>query len=362
MALTSPNYLSNFDQNESYVVLKGVSKNFGDIKAVSEISLEIRKGEFFSLLGPSGCGKTTILRLIAGLERPDRGVIKIGASFVAGESWVPPEKRNVGFVFQDYALFPHMTVFENIAFGLRGLSKKELNDRVRELLEMVDLPEVAKRYPHELSGGQQQRVALARALAISPKIMLLDEPFSNLDTDLRAEIRMATKKILKERETTTILVTHDQEEAFALSDRIGVLNGGKLEQVGKPEEIYHRPLTRFVANFVGRANFIKARIEGELLISDIGIIKCKTPLNFYNQEIELMIRPDYVDFVEDPKGEGLIVDREFLGPVILYRIRLPIGETILSLKPSTKIFQPGFRVKLNIDPSHIIFFSGNQCI
>ncbi|MBT9132914.1 MAG: Spermidine/putrescine import ATP-binding protein PotA [Firmicutes bacterium] len=247
----------------SHVLLKGVSKAFGRVTAISDLTLEIKKEEFFSLLGPSGCGKTTILRLIAGLEMPDKGTIAIGERIVAGPEWVQPEKRRIGLVFQDYALFPHMTVFKNISFGLTDCSKNELKKKVMELLKMVGLSDAAQRYPHELSGGQQQRVALARALAPSPQVMLLDEPFSNLDADLRMELRTETKRILKESGTTTILVTHDQEEAFSMSDRVGVLNNGRLEQVGMPEQIYHRPLTRFVAGFVGRADFVRGRIEGE---------------------------------------------------------------------------------------------------
>lgn len=346
----------------TYVLLKNLTKLFnGNIKAVSDLTMEVKKGEFFSLLGPSGCGKTTILRLIAGLERSDKGNILIGGRIVAGSEWVPPEKRKIGFVFQDYALFPHMTVFKNIAFGLTGCSKKELKHKVMEMLELVGLSDMAERYPHELSGGQQQRVALARALAPSPQVMLLDEPFSNLDADLRTELRTETKSILKRRGTTTILVTHDQEEAFSLSDRVGVLNSGKLEQVGTPEEIYHRPVTRFVANFVGRADFIDGRIEGDSVISDIGVFKCSNemPEEYMTESIniDLMIRPDDVDFVIDPQGNASIIGAEFLGAEIIYKISLAAGKVIHSIKPSTKIFRVGSRVKINIDPVHVIVFS-----
>lgn len=348
----------------SYVLLKGISKTFGSVTAVSELTLGIRRGEFFSLLGPSGCGKTTILRLIAGLEKPDSGSITIGGRIVAGEEWVPPEKRKIGFVFQDYALFPHMTVFENIAFGLTGYSKKELKQKVMEMLELVGLTDMAERYPHELSGGEQQRIALARALAPSPEVMLLDEPFSNLDADLRRKLRTETKRILKKSGITTILVTHDQEEAFSLSDRVGVLNSGRLEQIGTPEETYHKPATRFVANFVGRADFISGKIEGGYVISDIGVFKCGNgvPEEYMTKsiDVDLMIRPDDVDFVIDPQGNASIIEAEFLGEKIIYKISLSGGKIIHSARSSTRIFGVGSRVKISVDPARIIVFSKDE--
>ncbi len=348
----------------SHVLLKDISKTFGSVTAIPELMLEIKKGEFFSLLGPSGCGKTTILRMIAGLERPDNGNITIGERIVAGAEWVPPEKRKIGLVFQDYALFPHMTVFKNIAFGLTGCFKNELKQKVMEMLDIVGLAEMAQRYPHELSGGQQQRVALARALAPSPQVMLLDEPFSNLDADLRMELRTETKRILKEKGTTTILVTHDQEEAFSLSDRVGVLNNGRIEQVAMPDEIYHRPLTRFVAGFVGRADFVRGRIEGDSVVSGIGIFPLTGPLdeNIRHglQDVDIMIRPDDVDFVIDPKGNASIIEAEFLGAEIIYKISLPDGKVIHSIRPSTKIFSVGSRISITVDPAHIVLFQSKE--
>jgi iron(III) transport system ATP-binding protein len=341
----------------AYVSLKNLTKLFnGKVKAVYDLSMEVKKGEFFSLLGPSGCGKTTILRLIAGLERPDGGIITIGDSVAAGASWIHPEKRGVGIVFQDYALFPHMTVFKNIAFGLRGCTKIEVKKKVTGTLELVGLAGLADRYPHELSGGQQQRIALARALAPSPKVMLLDEPFSNLDADLRLELRTETRRILKEKGTTTLLVTHDQEEAFSLSDRVGVLNNGRLEQVGTPEETYHKPVTRFVANFVGRADFISGRIEGDSVISAIGIFKCGDAVPCDTMDVDLMIRPDDLDCIADPSGNATVVDAQFLGAEIIYRLRLHNGKTIHSIKPSTNIIGIGSKVRIRVDPAHIIVF------
>jgi iron(III) transport system ATP-binding protein len=345
----------------AYVSLKNLTKLFnGDVRAVYDLSMTVKKGEFFSLLGPSGCGKTTILRLIAGLERPDNGIIQIGDKIVAGAEWVHPEKRGVGIVFQDYALFPHMTVFKNIAFGLRGCAKNEVKKKVTEALELVGLAGMADRYPHELSGGQQQRIALARALAPSPKVMLLDEPFSNLDADLRMELRTETRRILKEKGTTTILVTHDQEEAFSLSDRVGVLNNGRLEQIGTPEEIYHRPITRFVANFVGRADFIGGRIEGDAVISDIGVFKCGDAMPCDTIDVDLMIRPDDVDCIADPSGDATVVDAQFLGAEIIYRLRFHNGKIIHSIKPSTNIFGIGSKVRISVDPAHIVIFKKDE--
>ncbi len=346
-----------WDSSEVHLELENVSKTFGSIFAVKGVSLKIYRGEFFSLLGPSGSGKSTILKLIAGLERPDEGSIKIEGKVVAdGNSWVPPEKRGVGLVFQNYALFPHMTVFENVAYGISSLPKQEVKKRVRELLELVGLSQKEKHYPHQLSGGEQQRVALARALAGAPKIMLLDEPFSNLDADLRRSLRKQTKQILKSLGTTTILVTHDQEEALSLSDRVGVINGGVLEQVGTPFEIYHRPSTRFVADFVGMADFYKGKIEGGILISEIGSFPVNGQWKGKSEEVELMIRPDDVDFEPDPKGEAVISEVEFLGADIIYSISLPKGRLIHSVKTSRELYPVGTRVKIKIEPNHIVIF------
>jgi len=253
-----------------------------------------------------------------------------------------------------------MTVFKNIAFGLTGCSKNERKQRVMELLKIVGLSDAAQRYPHELSGGQQQRVALARAIAPSPQVMLLDEPFSNLDADLRMELRTETKRILKESGTTVILVTHDQEEAFSLSDRVGVLNHGMLEQVGAPDEIYHRPLSRFVAGFVGRADFVHGRIEGDFVISGIGNFPLDRSLDGEIkqglQDVDIMIRHDDVDFVIDPEGNASIIEAEFLGAEIIYKISLPDGKVIHSIKPSARIFSVGSRVRITVDPAHIVVF------
>ncbi|GAB3420880.1 hypothetical protein GCM10027435_24130 [Haloparvum alkalitolerans] len=250
------------------VELDGVSRRYGDATAVSDVDLRIREGEFFTLVGPSGCGKTTTLRLIAGFEAPDAGTVRLGGRSVEG---VPPEERNVGVVFQNYALFPHMTVGENVAYGLNfaeppgGVTREE---RVRDLLELVDLPGMADREPDELSGGQRQRVAMARALAPGPEVLLLDEPMSALDAQLRERLRAQVKAIQRELGITTVYVTHDQEEALAVSDRVAVMREGTPEQVAPPRTVYRRPATRFVAEFVGDNNVFEGRVEAVENVAD----------------------------------------------------------------------------------------------
>jgi iron(III) transport system ATP-binding protein len=265
--------------SESLIILESVVKRFPEAFVLGPITLDVKKGELVAVLGPSGCGKTTLLRLIAGFERPDEGSIVIEGRIVAGRSqWVEPEDRQVGMVFQDYALFPHLTVAQNVSFGQtssglyafasqwlakmkvkRSLSRRSL---VRELLQLVGLAGFEDRYPHELSGGEQQRVALARALAANPRVLLLDEPFSNLDADLRPKMRAELKILLHRLNCTTIFVTHDQEEAFELADRIAVLHAGRLEQIDTPEKLYREPATRFVAEFIGHADFLTGRARG----------------------------------------------------------------------------------------------------
>ncbi|HYN88168.1 MAG TPA: ABC transporter ATP-binding protein, partial [Ardenticatenaceae bacterium] len=233
----------------------GLAKSFGDVRAVDNLSLAVRPGEVVAVLGPSGCGKTTALRLIAGFERPDAGEVRIGERVVAGrDTCLPPERRRVGLVFQNYALFPHMSVAENVAYGVRRGQDRAA--RVREILSRVELDGLDARLPHELSGGQQQRVALARALAPQPEVLLMDEPFSNLDAGLRAQVRKEVREILRVTNTAVLFVTHDQEEALLMGDRVAILHAGAVEQVGAPADVFHTPATRFVAGFLGVADFI----------------------------------------------------------------------------------------------------------
>ncbi len=247
------------------ISIEGVHKRYApdNVVAVDGFSLDVEEGEILTLLGPSGCGKTTMLRLIAGLEVPDEGSITIGGQVVVGgRSWVPPERRGVGMVFQDYALFPHLTVGQNVAFGLTDMPRSRRRERAQEVLHSLGLPQHYDRYPHELSGGQRQRVALARSLAPKPLVVLMDEPFSNLDSHLREQIRDDVVQAVRASGTTCILVSHDQRDALAVSDRVAVMNQGRLEQLGTPKEIYKHPHSIFVATFVGRTNLLQGKIHG----------------------------------------------------------------------------------------------------
>ena len=342
--------------------LEGVSKRYTEAsRAVNNLSLEVEAGEILAILGPSGCGKTTTLRLIAGFERPDMGRVSIAERLVAGDGhWVPPEARGVGMVFQDYALFPHLTVAENVAFGLRA-ERPERERRVEEVLGLVGLGEFHGRYPHELSGGQQQRVALARALAPRPVVVLLDEPFSNLDPDLRAQMRRDVHGILRCAKSTSILVTHDQEEAFSIADRIAVLNGGRIEQVGTPEEIYHTPTTRFVAKFVGQADFLPGTVEKGGIATEVGFFS--VPINLPSSTVvEVMIRPDDINIGPSEAGIPSIVMRQFRGSENLYTIELPSGQMVHSVQPSTVVHPVGTKVSVEANPSHIVIFFGERAI
>lgn len=341
--------------------LERVSKHYGgdSIAAVEDISFSVEQGEILVLLGPSGCGKTTTLRLIAGFEAPDGGRIEIGGRTVAyNTTFLPPEQRGVGMVFQDYALFPHLTVLENVAFGLRRLGAEQQRSRIAEALELVGLSTLQGRYPYELSGGQQQRVALARALAPGPQVVLLDEPFSNLDADMRAQIREDVRSILRQAGTTAIFVTHDQEEAFVIADRVGVLNRGRLEQLDHSEAIYHTPATRFIAGFVGSADFVPGLVQGERIITELGTFPNQQGLSV-GQAVELMIRPDDIDLVPDAMSEATVLTRQFRGADNLYCVRLPSGRKIHSSQGSTKLIEPGTRVTVKANPTHVVCFDIN---
>jgi len=342
---------------EPHVELRGLHKRYPDAAALHDLTLTVCRGEFFSLLGPSGCGKTTTLRLVAGLDSPSAGSIVIDGKQVCGPGFfTPPEKRGVGIVFQDYALFPHMTVFENVAFGLFGRPKAAIAARVGELLDLVGLAGAGKKYPHEMSGGQKQRVALARALAPAPKVMLLDEPFSNLDAELRAGLASETRQILRDTGTTVILVTHDQEEAFALSDRVGLLNAGKLEQVDTPYNIYHRPASRFVADFASRADYLPARVEASRVISALGDFTLPAPMQQGPASVELMVRPDDVVITTDDAGTALVTEVRFLGSSALYTLQLDDGSTLHSQGLSANLLAPCTRVAVTLNMQHAVVF------
>jgi iron(III) transport system ATP-binding protein len=340
--------------------LAGVTKRYAadGPPAVDELTLAVQSGRILALLGPSGCGKTTALRLIAGFESLDAGTIAIAGRIVAEGRGpgVPPEERGVGIVFQDYALFPHLTVGDNVGFGLHRQGKRARRDRVAEVLGLVGLADLAPRYPHELSGGQQQRVAVARALAPAPALLLLDEPFSNLDADLRAQMRDEVEKILRTTGTTAVFVTHDQEEAFTIADAVGVLNRGRLEQLGSPEEIYHRPATPFVAEFVGAADFIPGVVEAEGILTELGVFT-NVEGRGIGEAIRVMIRPDHVTFTPREDGEAVILRRYFRGSENLYCLGLSSGHRVHSAQPSSVAFAPGTRVKPEAHVLHVVTFS-----
>jgi iron(III) transport system ATP-binding protein len=343
----------------SLLELSGVTKRYAldGPPAVDDLSVTVDKGCILALLGPSGCGKTTTLRLIAGFENPDAGTIAIGGRAVAEGrgAGVPPEERGVGLVFQDYALFPHLTVEDNVAFGLLRMGKRARRDRVGEVLGLVGLTEFGPRYPHELSGGQQQRVAVARALAPAPALLLLDEPFSNLDADLRAQMRDEVEKILRATGTTAVFVTHDQEEAFTIADAVGVLNHGRLEQFGSPEAIYHRPATPFVAEFVGAADFIPGVVAAEGIVTELGVFE-NAEARSIGERTRVMIRPDDVTFTPQADGEAVILRRYFRGSENLYCLGLPSGHRVHSSQPSSAAFAPGTRVRPEAHVLHVVTF------
>ena len=317
-----------------------VTKRFGSVLAVNQVDLTVAPGEFLSLLGPSGCGKTTMLRLIAGFEVPDTGTIEIGDLCVVGpKRWIQPERRRVGMVFQDYALFPHMTVAENVAYGVRKWPDQR--ERVGKALRLVGLDSLRERMPHELSGGQQQRVALARALAPEPDVILMDEPFSNLDVALRARIRAETREILARAGATVIFVTHDQEEALSLADRVAVMWGGQIAQVGEPEELYRNPISREVAQFVGGANFLIAHAANGQAQCALGRFSLNGTA--HSGDLDLMFRPEDIELTVASDGASRVVDSTFYGHDSTVTIRLETGENIqvrllgAPLNPGTRV-------------------------
>ncbi|CDZ73365.1 Spermidine/putrescine ABC transporter ATPase subunit [Neorhizobium galegae bv. orientalis] len=320
----------------SFLVLESIKKSFGQTQVVKDFNMSIEKGEFVSFLGPSGCGKTTVLRMIAGFEAPSDGAISINGR---NQNALKTNQRNIGMVFQAYALFPNMNVFDNVAFGLKvaGKSKTEIETRVKEMLNLISLDHLADRYPYQMSGGQQQRVALARALAPKPQVLLLDEPLSALDAKIRVSLREEIREIQRRLGITTVFVTHDQEEALSISDRVVVMNAGRADQIGTPSEIYNRPTTRFVASFVGTLNIIEATVVdpaantvkvGENTIrlrESIGALKG-------GDKLSIALRPEAGSLLENAKGDtaltGQVLSSHFLGSVI--RTKLDVGGNQIS--------------------------------
>ncbi|MCD0170730.1 MULTISPECIES: ABC transporter ATP-binding protein [unclassified Deinococcus] len=327
--------------------LLGLGKRYapGLPPVVDDLNLSVSRGELLTLLGPSGCGKTTTLRLIAGLERPDSGEIRIEGRSVTAP-FAPPERRGVGLVFQDYALFPHLNVLGNVLFGLRHLPRHERLPRARETLSLVGLTVFETRRPDQLSGGQQQRVALARALAPRPSVLLLDEPFSNLDAQLRHSTRQEVRAILRRAGTTAILVTHDQEEALAFSDRLVVMRGGRVEQSGPPHEVYARPSTAFVANFLGRSNLLGGTADRFMARTALGVLPL---MEAASGPVLVSVRPEHLTFTDDPQGTPVtIVAREFKGHDVTYTVRLGNSQELLVHVPSDTVRPEGSEARVSV--------------
>jgi iron(III) transport system ATP-binding protein len=334
--------------------------------AADHVSLRLTTGQIGVLIGPSGCGKTSLLRAIAGLERPSGGSIWVQDRLLSGpDLHMAPEDRQIGMVFQDYALFPHLSVADNIAFGIKHLGTAARKERVAELLDVVGLAHAAQRAPHQLSGGQQQRIALARALAPRPQLLLLDEPFSSLDVDLRERLAHDLRTILKQTGTTALFVTHDQQEAFALGDVIGVMHQGRLEQWDSPYELYHRPATRFVAEFIGHAVFTPAQIvmcaHGPCVHTPLGEIdnpnECPPPGVYPDGQCDVLLRADDIIHDDDSPVKGRIERKAFRGSEFLYTLRLPTGEQVMTHVPSHHDHHLGEWIGIRLQMDHVVTFA-----
>jgi iron(III) transport system ATP-binding protein len=342
-----------------WLELRDIARYFGPRKALDGLTMRLAQGSIGCLLGPSGCGKTTALRCIAGFEPVDRGEIHARGRLLSGPGFVAaPEKRRIGMVFQDYALFPHLTVLENVAFGLHQMTVPARSRRAEDMLATVGLADHRSQYPHQLSGGQQQRVALARALAPEPELVLLDEPFSSLDVELRERLGAEVRAVLKSLNATAILVTHDQQEAFAVADLVGVMRDGRCEQWDAPYELYHRPATRFVADFIGEGVFMSGEISGPGTVrTELGVMRTNNQQDWVaGNRVDLLLRPD--DVIHDDASElrAEVCQRAFRGAEFLYTLKLPSGAPLLSLVPSHHNHAVGEHIGIRIEPDHVVAF------
>jgi iron(III) transport system ATP-binding protein len=344
---------------QALLQLKNICLSYGSHLVIDHIDLNLYEGEIGCLLGSSGCGKTTLLRSIAGFEQPNTGEIILRNQVINNQRInQPPEQRNIGMVFQDFALFPHLNVKKNIAFGLSKLSKKMAQQRVDELLKMIDLTEIGEQYPHQLSGGQQQRVALARALAPKPDLLLLDEPFSSLDVELREQLATEVGKIIKQEGITAILVTHDQQEAFAMADKIGLLHQGKMLQWDNPYTLYHQPTSQYAANFIGQGVLIPGKvINQETIDTALGDIHGKVPDGCRKDcSVDILIRPDDIIHDDSSLYQLEIIDKVFRGAEFLYTLKLNEESTLLCITPSHHDHPINSLLGITMDINHIVVF------
>jgi iron(III) transport system ATP-binding protein len=349
--------------SQALLTLDSIAQRYGEVPVLQGVSFAIRRGTIACLLGASGCGKTTVLRCIAGFEPLSGGEIRLSGRVVSRPGHLlPPEKRRIGMVFQDYALFPHRSVAANVGFGIGRLGQKERAARVEELLEVVGLADAADKYPHELSGGQQQRVALARALAPRPQLLLLDEPFSNLDVDLRERLSAEVRSILKQQNTTALLVTHDQYEAFTFADEIGIMHAGSIQQWDSAYELYHRPATRLVADFVGQGVFLPGIVQPENRIRcELGLLASTQPLPFQlGEPVDVLVRPDDVLHDDESASRAEVIHKAFRGAEFLYTLRLAGGSKVLSLVPSHHNHAIGERIGIRLEIDHLVAFPRQQ--
>ena len=332
---------------------------YDEQRVLDQVSFSLKPGEIGCLLGPSGCGKSTVLRCIAGFEPAWGGRILIDNREVSNPRFnLPPEKRNIGMVFQDFALFPHLRVDQNVGFGLQHMNQGERQARIQEMLAIVGMPAYAKAYPHQLSGGQQQRVALARALAPRPTILLLDEPFSNMDVDLREQLAREVRSILKQENNTAVLVTHDQNEAFAMADQICVVNDGRVLQQGSGYDLYHRPQNRFVADFIGQGVIIPATVSsGNRLQTELGSIPGSEEMDLApGSVVDVLIRPDDVVHDDDAEESAIVVEKAFRGANFLYFLRTDNGVEVMCLAPSHHNHRINERIGIRIELEHLVIF------
>ena len=334
--------------------------SFGRTAVLQGFGFDLEAGEIACLLGHSGCGKTTALRAVAGFEQPERGRIALQERTLSdGRLFVPPHLRRIGMVFQDYALFPHLNVADNIAFGLSGHSAEARKARVAELLSLIGLPDYGGHYPHQLSGGQQQRVALARALAPKPELVLLDEPFSNLDADLRTRLSKEVRSLLKQENTSALLVTHDQQEAFAMADKIGIMADGRLQQWDTPYNLYHNPATPAIAGFIGQGVLLRGQMSGSHCVRlALGEFCGVVPNHCQScREVDVLLRPDDVVHDDNSPVSAEVLDKDFKGSYFIYTLKLDSGETVLAHVPSHHNHPIGSRIGIRLELEHLIAFA-----